>query len=118
MNLRSAALAMATASMILSGACGSSSTSPSGTGGSASGGTGGSGTGGSGLSCQDVTACGGSVAGTWSVMSSCLTVNGSVAPAWLGLDPRTCTGVMISGSLSVSGTFTANANGTYMDNTT
>ncbi len=108
--------------MIL-GACSSSPISSSGTGGNSStGGTTGSGgsssgTGG-GASCPNVTACGGSAVGTWNVTSSCLTVNGSVAASWLGLDPSTCTSVTISGSLRVSGTFTANANGTYTDGTT
>ncbi|HEY7372487.1 MAG TPA: hypothetical protein VIF57_10040, partial [Polyangia bacterium] len=120
MKLQSVVLVMALAFATLSGACGSSS--PSGTGGSSGTGTGGNGTAGTtgtgGASCPDVAACGGSVVGTWTVMSSCLTVNGTVDPSWLGLDPRTCTGVSISGSLSVSGTFTANANGTYTDGTT
>src|SRR5690349_2273347 len=105
MKVQSGFLFVALAFATVSGACGSSA--PSGTGGST--GTGGSGTGGmgGGASCPNVTACGGSVVGTWTVMSSCLTVNGTVDPAWLGLDPRTCTGVMISGTLNVSGTLTA-----------
>ena len=128
MKVQSVFLAVTAAFAMISGAC-SSSPSSSGTGGSSStGGTpgtgGGVGTGGTssgtggGASCPNVTACGGNVAGTWTVKSSCLTVNGSVQAAWLGLDPTTCTSVGISGSLSVSGTFTANANGTYTDGTT
>jgi hypothetical protein len=99
----------------------------SGTGGSSNGtgghtsGTGGSssGTGGGSGSCSDVTACGGSVVGTWSVMSSCLTLSGTNLDITnAGLDPNSCTGVTISGSLSASGTWTANSDGTYADATT
>ena len=36
----------------------------------------------------------------------------------VGLDPRSCKTVTISGSLNVSGTWTANADGTYTDGTT
>ena len=35
-----------------------------------------------------------------------------------GLDPASCTNVKLTGSLNVSGTWTANANGTYTDGTT
>ena len=42
-----------------------------GTGGSSSGGTGGGGT------CTNVTACGGSVVGTWTVSSACLQLSSS-----------------------------------------
>ena len=100
------------------GTGGSSSTGSGGTvgtGGSTSTGTGGMGAGGS---CPNVTACAGSIVGTWTVKSSCLTLNGTVAPSLLGLDPRSCDSVTISGSLNVSGTFTANADTTYMDRTT
>ncbi|HMF40834.1 MAG TPA: hypothetical protein VKQ32_09065, partial [Polyangia bacterium] len=120
MKVQSAFLALAIAFGMISGGC-SSGTGGAGTGGSSSGGagpgTGGTtGSGGTGPSCQNVSPCGGSVDGTWTVMSSCLTVNGTVDPSWLGLDPRTCNSVSISGSLSVSGTFTA-AGGTYTDAT-
>jgi non-reducing end alpha-L-arabinofuranosidase len=130
MKVHSAFLAMTAAFAMISGACSSSPSGTSGTGGSSSTGgtpgTGGSvsGTGGSssgtggGASCPNVTACGGSAVGTWTVMSSCLTVNGSVDPSWLGLDPSTCTSVAISGSLNVTGTFTAKADGSYVDGTT
>src|SRR5690349_13827313 len=116
-----AVLALTAAFGMISGAC-SPGTGGSGTGGSSTGGSGpGSGgttgSGGTGPACQNVTACGGSVVGTWDVSSSCLTLNGSVDPSAIGLDPRTCTSVTISGSLSVSGSFTATATG-YMDMTT
>lgn len=126
MKVQSAVLAMALGAAILSGACSPTpGASSSGTGGSSSGGTTGTGgtgtgtgTGGTGPSCEDVKACGGGVVGTWTASSSCLSVNGTVDPSWLGLDPRTCTSVAISGSLSVTGTFTANADGSYTDGTT
>ena len=35
-----------------------------------------------------------------------------------GLDPRTCTNVALSGSVTVTGTWTAASNGTYTDGTT
>jgi hypothetical protein len=58
------------------------------------------------------------VVGTWNVQSSCLTLSGALDIALAGLDPRTCKSVTIAGSLNVTGSFTANANGTYMDATT
>ena len=129
MKVQSAVLALTMTFAVISGACSSSPSGSSGTGGSSStGGTPGSGgtvgTGGSssgtggGASCPNVAACGGNAVGTWNVMSSCLTVNGTVAASWLGLDPSTCTNVAISGSLSVTGSFTVNADGSYQDMTT
>jgi non-reducing end alpha-L-arabinofuranosidase len=103
------------------GAGGSSNSGGSpGTGGSSSG-TGGSssGTGGSGSACTNVTACGGSVVGTWSVASACLALSSSnLDISAAGLDPTTCKNVAMTGSLNVSGTWTANADGTYTDGTT
>ena len=116
MKLRSAALTMALTAGVISGACGPTSPNPSGTGGS-SGGT--AGTGGSGPSCPSVTACGGDVVGTWNVTSSCLTLSSSnLDIGAAGLDPSACKNVTLSGSLTVTGTWTANANGTYTDGTT
>jgi hypothetical protein len=83
-------------------------------GGGTSGATGAGGTGGA-VSCPDVTACGGSVVGTWTVASSCLTVSGTLD---LTLVAAGCPTAPVTGSLSVSGTFTANADGTYTDGTT
>ena len=82
---------------------GSSSGGSVGTGGSSTG----SGTGGG--SCTNVTACGGNVVGTWTVSSSCLTLSSSNLDISLaGLDPRSCTNVTLTGSLKVTGTWTAN----------
>src|SRR5262249_37824238 len=71
-------------------------------------GTAGSGAGGA--ACPNGTACGGDVVGTWNVTSSCLTVNGQLD---LGLVGAGCPTTAVTGSLQVTGTFTANANGTY-----
>ena len=118
MKVCSAALAMAIALAMAAGAC-SSGTVTGGAGGTSSGGTGGSSTGGTmgsggtgGPSCPNVAACGGSVVGTWNVTSSCLKLGGTLDITGAGLDPRTCNNVAITGSLSVTGTWTANANGT------
>jgi len=85
------------------------------TGGSV--GTAGSGTGGGG-SCTpsaNVTACGGTVTGTWTAQSSCLNVSGPVdVQALFGL---TCTSGQVTGTLQVTGSWTANADGTFTDNT-
>ncbi|HVZ88423.1 MAG TPA: arabinofuranosidase catalytic domain-containing protein [Polyangia bacterium] len=82
-------------------------------GGSSTGGTGGPG------ACTptaSVSACGGTVTGTWNVTSGCLSVSGD-------LDVRTifslsCATGQVTGSLQVTGTWTANADGTFTDNTT
>ena len=122
MKVQSAALAMAVA-LLGFGACSTSSNSPSGTSGiTASGGAGGgTGSGGSSggneASCSNVTPCGGSAVGSWTVSSSCLKLSGDVDIAAAGLDPRSCTKLTISGTVQVSGTWSANANGTYTDGT-
>jgi hypothetical protein len=124
MKVQSVFLATALAVAMISGACNSSSIGSSGTGGSSSTGgttgTGGSSSGtGGGASCPNVTACGGNVVGTWNVSSSCLTLSDSnVDISLAGLDPRSCTNVTISGSLAVTGTFTAKSDTTYTDGTT
>ena len=62
-----------------------------------------------------MVACGGNVVGTWSVTSSCLTVSGTQDLTLAGLN---CAPAPITGSLQVTGTWTANADGTYTDDTT
>jgi Alpha-L-arabinofuranosidase B, catalytic len=98
---------------------GSGGTSSSGSGGSTnpgSGGTsGGSSGGSSGQSCTNVTACGGTVTGKWTVMSPCLTVSGDIDLR--NLFALSCATGQASGSLQVTGSFTANANGTFTDET-
>jgi len=83
-------------------------------GGAAAGGSSGAGT--APESCSNTSACGGNVVGTWSVSSTCLTLSGQLTlPAFFSPDCRTAG---ISGSLHVTGSFSANADGTYTDNTT
>jgi hypothetical protein len=81
--------------------------------GGASGSGGAVGTGGS--SCSNVSPCGGDVVGTWAVTSSCLKVTGQADMSSVGMG---CASAPVLGFLYVSGTWTANANGTYSDNTT
>ncbi len=111
MKLRTAALTLVTAAGMFSGAC-----SPGPGGSTGAGGAGASGTGGvGGASCPDVSACGGDLVGTWTVVSSCLTVSGALD---VGLVGAACPSAPVTGSLAVTGTFTANADRTYSDNTT
>ena len=64
--------------------------------------------------CPNVTACGGGVVGTWTVASSCLKVSGDLN---LSLAGAGCASAPVTGSLTVTGTLTANADGTYSDGT-
>jgi hypothetical protein len=66
-------------------------------------------------SCSGVTACGGDVAGTWVAAGSCLPVSGQANMAGFGLG---CTAAPVTGALEVSGTWTANPDGTFTDTTT
>ena len=100
------------------GQSGTGGTTGPGTGGVTAG-SGGEATGGTGAAqaaCSNVTPCGGDVVGTWNVTSSCLTVSGDLSVWYVGLDR--CESVSVTGSLDVTGTWTANADGTYSDNTT
>lgn len=82
---------------------------------STTGGTG-SGTGGSGaMTCPNVTPCGGNVVGTWNVSTSCLKLSGQMDVTLTSLG---CSTVPVNGSIETSGSYTANADGTYVDNTT
>ena len=131
-------VAMAFAAGMVSIACSSFSGS-TGTGGSTGSGTGGgrggssgTGTGGSGAgttgsggssssggaagACSNVTACGGSVVGTWTVSSSCLNVSGQLDLS--NFFNVNCPSGPVTGSLQVSGTWSAKSDGTYVDNTT
>ncbi len=85
-----------------------SSPPPAGAGGS-------SGAGGAVAACSNVLPCGGSVVGSWSVTSSCLTISGEQDLTLAGLN---CAPAPITGSLQVTGTWTAKSDGTYADNTT
>lgn len=66
------------------------------------------------VSCSNVTPCGGSLVGTWTVTSSCLVVSGNLDLLPWGLG---CASAPITGAYQVSGTWSANANGTYADDT-
>ena len=68
--------------------------------------------------CTGITACGGDVVGTWTASSPCLKLSGNLDISAAGLDPAACVNPTISGTLMVSGTWTANSNGTYTDGTT
>jgi hypothetical protein len=65
--------------------------------------------------CANIAPCGGDVVGTWTVTSSCLSVTGRLElGAFFGAD---CPSAPVTGSLQVSGSWTAQADGTYVDNT-
>ncbi len=90
-----------------------------GVGGSAGSTTGGA-TGGSsdnnGASCANGTPGGGNIVGSWTVASSALSVSGQLDLTPLGFG---CTSAPVTGgSLQVTGTLTANPDGTFTDNTT
>src|SRR5205085_3353346 len=85
------------------------------------GGTGGSsatsgsgGTAGAPPNCPGGTQCGGSVVGSWTVASSCLALSGDMDVVFASLG---CMTVPVTGSLHVTGTWIANSDGTYTDNT-
>ena len=85
------------------------------TGGAATGGTTSSGAGTAAV-CTNVTPCGGNVVGSWTVSSTCLKAGDKLDMTNLGVG---CTSAAVTGSsLGVTGTWTANPNGTYTDNTT
>ena len=91
------------------------SSSGSGTGGTGGGGEGTGGHGGDGpAACSNATPCGGSVVGAWTVTSSCLAISGQLD---LSLAGAGCPSVPVTGSLHVTGTWTAKADGTYSDDT-
>src|SRR4051794_23718395 len=74
------------------GAAGNSSTGGSSTS------TGGSGTGPGPGACTNVTACGGSIVGSYSASAPCLKVDGVLDISKVGLDPNACKGPTISGT--------------------
>jgi hypothetical protein len=65
--------------------------------------------------CEAVEPCGGEVVGTWVVAGSCLPVSGMANMSGFGLG---CTEAPITGALEVTGTWAANADGTFTDGTT
>jgi hypothetical protein len=65
--------------------------------------------------CEAVVPCGGSVVGTWVVAGSCLPVSGNADIAGFGLG---CIAAPVTGTLEVTGTWIANDDGTFSDQTT
>ena len=102
------------------GASGSQSGGASGSGGSGSGGApskgGSSGSSGACTASASVTPCGGVVAGTWTVTSACLSLSGQLDMQ--SLFALSCPTGQVTGTLQVTGTWTAKADGTFVDNTT
>jgi len=123
-----ATFAVLTAAMtvgIFSAACSSTGSSKPGTGGATStGGATGSGAtgdgaatgGGNSASCTSVTPCGGDVVGTWNVASACLKVSGTLDVR--SLFSFSCATGQVTGSLQLTGSWTAKADGTFVDGTT
>ncbi len=65
--------------------------------------------------CEAVQPCGGDVIGTWVAAGSCLPVSGMADMSGFGLG---CTGAPVTGALEVTGSWTANADGSFTDGTT
>ena len=83
------------------------------TGGTSGGGQGGTST----KTCSNTTnvvPCGGSVVGTWTVTPSCLAVSGERNVEAIGLG---CLTMSVKGTVNVSGSWIANADGTYTNKT-
>jgi hypothetical protein len=90
-------------------------------GGDSSGGAGQGGAGSSGSNsssvrdCPNGSTCGGDLVGTWEVSSSCLVLSGDLDVTMGSLGCKT---IPVTGSLDVTGTWIANADGSYKDSTT
>src|SRR5450755_650213 len=83
--------------------------------GEAGGSSGGSpSTGGSCSNAANVTPCGGSVVGSWNLTPSCLAVSGERNIEGISLG---CVSAAVTGSVQVSGSWIANADGTFTDQT-
>lgn len=105
--------AMAGTAGATGGGAGENATAGQGGSTSGSAGAGQAGTGGA-RECSFADRCGGDLVGTWTVVSSCVDVHGGLDLRGFGLG---CTSASVTGILSVTGTFTANADGTYSDQT-
>lgn len=66
-------------------------------------------------SCSAPSACGGNLTGNWLVVSSCLQISGQLDVSILGLG---CSTAAVTGYREVRGTWSALADGTYLDATT
>ena len=71
-----------------------------------------SGCGSSGGTCSNAAACGGSIVGSWTITSSCLTTSASM------LDSQCPTATASSSSLTITGSVKYNADGTYTSTST
>src|SRR5512141_2722901 len=107
---------LAVASLMASNGCSSSSGGgDAGSGGkSSTGGSGGSSSASSLPNCPNGSTCGGDVVGTWDVTSSCLTFSGDMDTMAGSLG---CPKLPVTGTLEVTGTWTAKSNGSYVDKT-
>ena len=65
--------------------------------------------------CEAVAPCGGDVVGSWVVAGSCLPVSGNADISGFGLG---CTSAPVRGTLEVTGTWSADADGTFEASTT
>ena len=70
------------------------------------------GCGSSGGTCSNTAACGGAIAGTWTITSSCVSENASM------LDSQCPTATVSSSNLTINGNITYNADGTYSSTST
>jgi Alpha-L-arabinofuranosidase B, catalytic len=105
----------ASAGTTSSGGTSSGGVSSGGATGQSGGTSGGSGNaGGSCGNAANVTPCGGSVVGSWNLTPSCLTVSGERNIEGISLG---CVSAAVTGSIQVSGSWIANANGTFTDQT-
>jgi hypothetical protein len=95
------------------GAAGGPSTAGSSNAGSSAGGAASGGS--PAASCSNVTPCAGAVLGTYKVTSSCMKLSGDMD---ISLGSFGCHSAPVTGSLTTTGTFIANADGTFVDNTT
>jgi hypothetical protein len=113
---------MSTGMLNTAGQTATGGAAPTGLGGSSASTGGASGAGGSGTlevaeveaDCEAVEPCGGEVVGTWVVAGSCLPVSGMANMSGFGLG---CSEAPITGTLEVTGTWVANADGTFKDQT-
>jgi len=71
-----------------------------------------SGCGSSGGTCSNTAACGGAVVGTWTITSSCVSESASM------LDSQCPTATASGSNLTISGSITYNADGTYSSTST
>jgi hypothetical protein len=89
-------------------------TSTTGSGGNAAGGSAAGGSAGN-TSCSNVKPCGGDLIGIWNVTSSCLKVMGQMDLLAIGIG---CVSAPVTGTLHVTGWWSADSDGSFSDHTT